>query len=107
MALRTGNDAVRIGVPQADTPQLVLRLDPAPDGSAAAILAIGTAPNAPPGPFKADVRVPTTSARHPVVRVAVAGTIDAAAPTPRAIRIRDATVDDGGGGRGRRCIGGT
>jgi hypothetical protein len=84
VALRTGSDAVRIGVPQADTPQLVLRLDPAPDASAAAILAIGTAPNAPPGPFKAEVRLPTTSARHPVVRVAVAGTIDAAAPPPRA-----------------------
>lgn len=83
VALRSGNDALRIGVPQSEAPHLTLRLGDAPDGSAAAILAIGTAPNAPPGPFKAEVRVPTTSAQHPLLRVTVAGTIDPAAPVPR------------------------
>jgi len=96
VALRTGSDAVRIGVPQVETPHLTLRLDDAVDGSAAAVLVIGTAPDAPPGPFKTEVRVPTTSAQHPVVRIAVAGTIDPAAPTPRAA----GSVAPGAGGVG-------
>ena len=83
VALRSGDDALRLGVPQSEAPHLTLRLGDAPDGSAAAVLAIGTAPDAPPGPFKAEVRVPTSSAQHPVVRVTVAGTIDPAAPVPR------------------------
>ena len=83
IALRTGSDAVRIGTPQSDAPQLALRIATAPDGNAAAIVAIGTAPSAPPGPFSAVVRVPTTSAQHPVLRIAVSGIIASDAPTPR------------------------
>jgi hypothetical protein len=83
VAVRTGGDAVRIGTPQSDAPQLALRLDDVPDGTAAAILAIGTAPDAPSGPFTAEVRVPTSSPQHPTVRVAVSGIVDPAAPPPR------------------------
>lgn len=85
VALRIGSDAVRIGVPQFEAPQLALQLGDAPDGAAAMVLAIGTAPAAPPGPFTAVVRVPTTSARHPVLRIDVSGVIDASAPPPRSL----------------------
>jgi hypothetical protein len=85
VALRTSSDAVRVGRPQSDAPQLTLQLTDAVDGDAAATLAIGTAPSAPPGPFSAVVRVPTTSVRHPMLRVTVTGIIapDAPMPTPR------------------------
>lgn len=98
VALRSGDDALRIGAPQSAASQLTLRLGDAPDGSAAAILAIGTAPDAPPGPFKAEVRVPTTSAQHPLVRITVAGTIDPAAPTPRGGSVAPPAGDGAGGG---------
>lgn len=82
VAVRTGSDAVRIGVPQSDAPQLALQLADAADGSAA-VLAIGTARGAPPGQFSTVIRLPTTSARHPVLRIPVSGIIDADAPAPR------------------------
>ncbi len=85
VALRTGSDAVRIGLPQSDASQLALQLADAPDGAAAAVLAIGTASAAPLGPFAAVVRVPTTSPRHPVLRIAVSGIIDAGASPPRPV----------------------
>ena len=83
VALRSSDENVRIYPPQADdAPQLVVQLADAPDASAAAIVDIGTAVHAPPGKFSAIVRIPTTSARHPVVRVAVAGIVALDAPTP-------------------------
>jgi len=74
VAVRTGSEAVRIGAPQSDAPQLALQLTDGLDG-AAAKLAIGTARDAPPGPFTAVVRVPTTSPQHPMLRIAVAGIV--------------------------------
>jgi hypothetical protein len=86
VALRIGSESVRLGVPQSDAAHLTLRIGPPIDGSAAAVLAIGTAADAPPGPFKTEVRVPTTSPRHPMLRVVVAGTIDPKAAAPRVRR---------------------
>jgi hypothetical protein len=84
VTLRSGNPAVTIGAPKSDAPQLALRLGDAADGSdAAAVLAIGTSSSAPRGPFSAVVELPTSSPAHPVLRIAVAGVIDPAAPTPR------------------------
>lgn len=83
VALRTGSDAIRLGVPQSDAAFLALRIAPPANGSAAGILAIGTSAAAPPGQFKAEVRVPTTSPRHPLLRIVVAGNIDPAATPPR------------------------
>lgn len=83
VALRTGGDAIRLGVPQSDAPYLDLRIGPPLEGNAAGILAIGTTAAAPPGQFKAEVRVPTTSPRHPMLRIVVAGNIDPAATAPR------------------------
>lgn len=86
VALRSGSAAVSIGAPQSAAPQLALRLYDSADGTgAAAILAIGTAAAAPPGPFSTVVQLPTSSPTHPMLRVAVAGIIDAAAPTPRPV----------------------
>ena len=82
--LRSGNPAVTIGAPRSDAPQLALRLGDAADGSdAAAVLAIGTSAAAPRGPFSAVVDLPTSSPAHPVLRIAVTGVIDPAAPPPR------------------------
>jgi hypothetical protein len=74
IAVRTGDETIHIGPPQTDAPQLTVQLSDGLDG-AAAKLAIGTARDAPPGPFTATVRVPTTSAQHPMLRIAVAGII--------------------------------
>lgn len=82
VALRSSEDGVRIYPPQADAPQLALQLSDSPDGAAAAILAIGTAPQAPAGPFSTVIRLPTSSARHPVLRVKVNGIVALDAPTP-------------------------
>ena len=86
VVLHAGSDGIHFGRPQFDAPQLAVQLSDATDGDAVATLAIGTAPNAPLGAFSAVVRVPTTSARHPMLRVAVTGVIAANAPmpTPRA-----------------------
>jgi hypothetical protein len=83
VALRAGSDGVHIGPPQVEAPQLTVQLADAADGDAAALLMIGTARDAPSGPFSATVRVPTTSPSHPVLRIAVTGIIAADAPTPR------------------------
>ena len=88
VALRTGSDAIRLGAPQSDAPQLTLQLDAASDGTAAATLSIGTAADAPPGPFSTIVRVPTTSAQHPMLRIPVAGIIAATAPMPRVFALQ-------------------
>jgi hypothetical protein len=81
--LRTRSDATHLGVPQADGPQLTVQLDAAADATSAAGLAIGIVADAPLGPFSTTIRVPTTSARHPILRIPVAGIIAADAPTPR------------------------
>jgi hypothetical protein len=84
VALRRGSTAVSIGAPRSEAPQLALRLQESANGDdVAAILAIGTAASAPPGPFSTVVQLPTSSAAHPVLRIAVAGIIDPAAPPPR------------------------
>jgi hypothetical protein len=85
VALHSASDGVRLGPPQSDAPQLAVSLDDAVEGDAVAMLTIGTASGAPPGPFSTVVRVPTTSPRHPTLRVTVTGTIslDAPMPTPR------------------------
>jgi hypothetical protein len=73
---------VRLGAPEVDGPQLTVQLADATDG-AAATLVIGTTRDAPLGPFSAVVRVPTTSPRHPMLRIPVTGIIAADAPMPR------------------------
>jgi hypothetical protein len=83
--LRTGGDATHLGVPQADGPQLAVQLDAPGDGSSAVALAIAIAADAPLGPFSTVIRVPTTSARHPILRIPVAGIIAADAPMPRVL----------------------
>jgi uncharacterized protein DUF1573 len=85
VAVHTGSEAVHLGAPESDAPQLIVQLDAATDGTAAATLAIGTAGDARPGPFSAIVRVPTTSPRHPLLRIPVAGIIAADAPVPRSL----------------------
>jgi hypothetical protein len=88
VALRAGDDSIRVGAPQSDAAQLALRLDDTRDGSnLAATLTVGTAPDAQPGPFWTVVRLPTSSPQHPIVRVAVSGVIDPAAPTPRPLSV--------------------
>jgi len=82
VALRSHEDGVHIYPPEADGPQLALQLSDSPDGAAAAILAIGTASQAPTGPFSTVIRVPTSSSRHPVLRVKVTGIVALDAPTP-------------------------
>jgi len=82
VALRTRADGVHIGLPEADASQLTLQLTDPTDDTAVAILGIGTARNAAPGPISTVVRVPTTSARHPVLRIAVTGIVALDAPTP-------------------------
>lgn len=97
VALRAANDSVTLGTPESDAPQLALHLDEANDGSnVAAVLTVGTAPNAQPGPFWTIVRLPTSSATHPLVRVAISGVIDPAAPPPRPLGT--APQDEAGGG---------
>lgn len=85
VTLRTGSQAVHIGAPESDAPQLTVQLDAAIDDTAAATLAIGTAHDAPLGPFTAVVRVSTTSPQHPVLRIPVTGIIAADAPPPRSL----------------------
>jgi len=80
VALLAGNTYVRFGAPFTDSAQLAIELLDAADG-APATLRIGTAASAAPGPFQTTVRVPTTSAQHPVLRIAVAGAIS---PNPAA-----------------------
>ena len=96
VALRTGSDAVRIGVPESDAPQLVLQLTDPSDGSAA-VLAIGTARGAPGGQFSTVVRVPTTSVRHPVLHIPVSGVIAADAAAPPQPEAAPPPGGDGGG----------
>lgn len=93
VALRTGSDAVHLGAPESDASQLALQLAEATDGIPGAILSIGTATAAPPGPFSAVVRVPTTSPQHPVLRIAVTGIISDAP----AARVFDALSQPGAG----------
>jgi hypothetical protein len=92
VAVRSADEGIRIGVPETDAPQLALQLADAPDGSAAAVVGIGTARDAAVGPFSAVVRLPTTSARHPVLRIAVTGVVALDAPTPRPQSAATATV---------------
>lgn len=96
VAVRAASDTIRVGTPESDAPQLVLHFDDANDASnVAGVLTLGTAPNAQPGPFWTIVRLPTSSPTHPVVRVAVSGIIDPAAPTPRPLGI--VPPDEGSG----------
>ncbi|MGH7785883.1 MAG: DUF1573 domain-containing protein [Candidatus Binatia bacterium] len=89
VTLLAGTSAIRFGAPFGDSALLAIELLDAADG-APATLRIGTAAGAPPGPFQTTVRVPTTSAQHPVLRIAVAGAIsgDPAAPDAAGIAAR-------------------
>ena len=72
VALRAGNDALRFVGASSGAPQLSVRVV---DGSDGRMLVIGTAADAPPGPFTAVVRVHTTSPSRPTVEVPVAGIV--------------------------------
>lgn len=77
VALRAGNDGVRFLSVSGGAPQVRARLE---DGDGGRVLVIATDDAAPPGPFQSAVRVHTTSAKRPLIEVAVAGII--AAPSP-------------------------
>ncbi len=83
VALRSGSDNLRFVGARSDAAQLSVRLVDTPEGRA---LALGTAPDAAPGPFDAVVHVYTTAPTRPVVDVRVAGIIGppAAGGTTRA-----------------------
>ncbi|MEO8604122.1 MAG: DUF1573 domain-containing protein [bacterium] len=76
VALRSGSDALRFVSASSAAPQLQVNLA---DGADGRNLVIGTAPDAPPGPFTAVVRVLTTSPTRPMLDVPVAGIVDAGA----------------------------
>jgi hypothetical protein len=82
VAVRSGEEGVRIGLPETDAAQLALQLADGSDAETAAVVGIGTTRSAAPGPFTAIVRVPTSSPRHPVLRIAVTGIVALDAPTP-------------------------
>jgi hypothetical protein len=79
VALLSG-DGARFAAAATDAPQLSAQVIEAANGPR---LLIGTTPGAPLGPFAATIRVPTTSAMRPVLRIDVAGTIAAPAVTSR------------------------
>lgn len=72
VALRAGSDSLRFVGARSAAPQLSVRVIDGADGRA---LAIGTAPDAVPGPFDAIVHVHTTAPTRPVIDVRVAGII--------------------------------
>jgi hypothetical protein len=81
VALLSG-DGARFAAPATDAPQVTTQVIETPAG---ARLVIGTAPDAPLGPFTATIRVPTTSAMRPVLRIDVAGTVAADAARPAGV----------------------
>lgn len=82
VVLRRGSEGVHFGKPRTDAPQLTAKLTEAGDGTGTVWLTFGTAPGTPPGPFTAQVRVPTSSARHPAIVLPVAGIVTLDAPFP-------------------------
>ncbi len=99
VTIRIGTDGVRVGPAQSEAPQLVQQLADAPLDLYAAVLTIGTAPDAPLGPFTTAIRIPTTSRVHPLLRIPVSGIIAADAPTPRPLNggLATPTVPAGNG----------
>jgi hypothetical protein len=84
VTVRLGGDGLRVGPLTDPAPvPLALQLADAPLDIHAVTLTIGTAPGAPLGPFSTVIRIPTTSARHPILQIPVTGIIAADAPTPR------------------------
>jgi len=73
VALHAGNDALRFVGASSAAPQLSVGIVDGADGRE---LHVGTALDAPPGPFTAVIRVQTTSPLRPLIEVPVAGIID-------------------------------
>lgn len=74
-AVTTGNKSIRVGTASEDNPYFKLRSIPSPDNSRTTILEVRIADDAPFAPFDQVGRIPTSSPRHPALRLRVVGIV--------------------------------